>query len=271
MITRRQMTAAAAVIAASGTVQQAQSAEPASQRSTFVLVHGAWHGGWCWKYVRDYLEDRGHRVFTPSLTGHGDRVHLRSPQVNIDTHIMDVINLMTWEELDHFVLVGHSYAGFIITGVCDRVKDRVGHVVYLDSFVPKDGDTVLPEPTKEFAESRYGPLEDEYLAYAREPVSFGIPESMPEELGWLRRRLTPQQLGTWIQPISLKNGGSDGVPRTFIYCNDKPPLTEQQATRLKTFQDDPSWNYRELPCGHDSMVILPEATAQMFEQIASTI
>ena len=272
MITRRQATQSALVAAlVVGAVKGSLAADKPQKTHTFVLVHGAWHGGWCWKYVRDYLEDQGHRVFTPSLTGHGDRRHLRSPDVNLDTHIMDIINLMTWEELDNFVLVGHSYAGFIITAVCDRVKERIGHVVYLDSFVPKNGDTVLPTPTKEFAEERYGPLEDGYLAYAREPVSFGIPETMTEELAWLRRRLTPQLLGTWLQPVSLTNGGSDGIPRTFIYCNDKPPLSDQQAARLQRFKDDPTWNYTELPCGHDAMVILPNETAQIFESVADRI
>ena len=275
MITRRHLTQGAAAVALGNSFTNSSHAAEATKRSTFVLVHGAWHGGWCWKMVRNYLQDRGHRVFTPTLTGLGDRSHLRSPEINLDTHMDDVINLMRWEELDDVVLVGHSYGGAIITGVCDRVKNTtktpIGHAIYLDAFVPKDGDQVLPGATKELAEARYGPLEDGYLAHAREPVSFGIPDSMPEELAWVRRRVTPQPLGTWTQKIALKNGGSDGLPRTFVYCNDKPPALAQQAARLRGFQDDPTWDYAELPCGHDAMVILPEATARLFETIAAGV
>ncbi len=240
----------------------------AQERQTFVLVHGAWHGGWCWRDVRQMLENQGHRVFTPTLTGLGEKSHLRPPDVTLDTHIQDIVNLFTWEELSDVILVGHSYGGVVISGVCDAMKDRIKHAVFLDAIVPKDGDTVLPGGTKEIAEERFGPLIDGYLAPAREPVSFGIPDNMPEALAWVRRRVTPQLLGTWITPIRLPNGGSDGVPRTFIYCSDKPALSPAQVVRLDGFKADTSWNYAELPCGHDAMVILPTETAEMFEQIA---
>jgi len=240
----------------------------AQERQTFVLVHGAWHGGWCWRDVRQALEDQGHRVLTPTLTGLGEKSHLRSPDITLDTHIQDILNLFTWEELSDVVLVGHSYGGVIISGVCDAMKDRIKHAIYLDAIVPNDGDTVLPGGTKEIAEARFGPLVDGYLAPAREPVSFGIPDTMPDALAWVRRRVTPQLLGTWITPIRLPNGGSDGIPRTFIFCSDRPDMTPAQAARIERFQDDPSWKYDELPFGHDAMVILPNETAQMFEQIA---
>src|SRR3954454_19634713 len=103
--------------------------------ATFVLVHGAWHGSWCWKRVRKALQMRGHDVFTPTLTGVGERSHLLSPDVTLDTHIEDVVNLIAWEELSDVVLCGHSYGGCVITGVADRLPDRVGAMVYLDAFV----------------------------------------------------------------------------------------------------------------------------------------
>src|SRR3984957_20745503 len=110
--------------------------------ATFVLVHGAWHGSWCWKRVRQALQAAGHNVFTPTLTGVADRSHLLSPDVNLDTHIDDVVNLIRWEELSDVVLCGHSYGGMVITGVADALSDRIRSLVYLDAFVPKDGEAL---------------------------------------------------------------------------------------------------------------------------------
>ena len=104
--------------------------------ATFVLVHGAWHGGWCWRDVRAILESNGHLVCTPTRTGVGERSHLLSPAIDLDTHILDVANVLEWEELSDVVLVGHSYGGNVITGVADRMKDRLRHVVYLDAHLP---------------------------------------------------------------------------------------------------------------------------------------
>src|SRR5260221_7032991 len=110
--------------------------------ATFVLVHGAWHGSWGWKRVRKALQARGHEVFTPTLTGVGERSHLLSRHVNLDTHIDDVVNLIRWEELSDVVLCGHSYGGCVISGVADRVPDRIGALVYLDAFVLEDGQSL---------------------------------------------------------------------------------------------------------------------------------
>ena len=107
----------------------------------FVIVHGAWHGGWCWRDVRTILRDNGHEVFTPTLTGLGERSHLMSPEIDMNTHIQDIVNVIAWEEMSDVILVSHSYGGNVITGVADRAKDRLRHVVYLDAFVPKDGES----------------------------------------------------------------------------------------------------------------------------------
>jgi pimeloyl-ACP methyl ester carboxylesterase len=111
--------------------------------STYVLVHGGWHGSWCWKRVRKALQLQGHEVFTPTLTGLGERSHLLSPHVNLDTHIEDVVNLIKWEELSDVVLCGHSYSGCVISGVADRVSNRIGALIYLDAFVLRDGQSLL--------------------------------------------------------------------------------------------------------------------------------
>jgi pimeloyl-ACP methyl ester carboxylesterase len=112
-------------------------------QSTFVLVHGAWHGGWCYGRVAERLRAAGHRVLTPTLTGLGERSHLCSRSVNLTTHIADVVNLIKWEQLQRVTLVGHSYGGVVVTGVADTIPERISSLVYLDAFVPKDGQCML--------------------------------------------------------------------------------------------------------------------------------
>lgn len=269
MISRRAATQGAAVLGLAAAISgPTQAQDNPKKRQTFVLVHGAWHGGWCWKMVREYLQAQGHTVFTPTMTGLGEKSHLASAEVNLDTHITDISNLLIWEELENVILVGHSYGGGIITGVCDAHKDRIAHAIYLDALVPKSGDTMVGDASLEATEKRLGPFIDGYLAPPQQPVTFGIPETMTEELAWVRRRVTPHLVGTWTQKFDVKNGGSEGLPRTFIYCSDKPPISPERQVFLDNFVSDPTWNYEELPCGHDSMVILPIETAQMFERIA---
>ncbi len=114
-----------------------------NKKTTFVLVHGAWHGGWCYRRVAAPLRARGHEVYTPTLTGLGERSHLLDEEVNLSTHITDIVNLLRWEELSDVVLCGHSYAGMVITGVAGRVPERVRSVVYLDAYLPEDGQNLF--------------------------------------------------------------------------------------------------------------------------------
>lgn len=108
-------------------------------RRTFVLIHGAWHGGWCWRPVADILESKGHKVFAPSLTGLADRSHLLTPAVDLDTHITDIVNLFQWEGIENAVLVGHSYGGWPISGAAEKLVGKIASIVYVDAFVPEDG------------------------------------------------------------------------------------------------------------------------------------
>ena len=125
--------------------------ERESTLATFVLVHGAWYGSWTWKRVRTALQAAGHEVFTPTLTGVADRSHLLTRDVNLDTHIQDVVNLIKWEELNDIVLCGHSYGGCVVTGVADRIPEHIRSLVYLDAFVPEDGDTQFQHLSEELA------------------------------------------------------------------------------------------------------------------------
>lgn len=248
----------------------------------FVLVHGAWHGGWCWRDVRKNLEDNGHTVFTPTLTGLGERSHLLSPDIDIETHIVDVTNVLVWEELSDVILVGHSYGGMVITGVADRAKDRLRHVVYLDAFVPADGESSATHIVKlldpaasevdfaaEIARRRAtgnalggGPPDLDRL--------FGIPVAMAEKHAWVKRRVTPHPVGTQVTPVHLVNGGADDLPRTYILCAGAPDRTPFMALAGRLRHDD-GWTYRELDTTHDAMVTMPAETAALLMEAAADL
>ncbi len=247
--------------------------------ATFVLVHGAWHGGWCWRDVRAVLRARGHEAFTPTLTGLGERSHLLSRDIGMDTHVTDVANVIVWEELDEVVLVGHSYGGNVITGVADRMKDRLAHAVYLDAFVPADGDSsasmavTIANPDATDADigaeiKRRLDLTDEGGGSATHYTNmFDIPRSPPEPYRWVERRITRHPVRTQIEPIRLANGGSDGLPRTYILCAGSAGPTPFRIL-AERFRNDPSWRYRELPTGHDAMVTMPQETAGLLIEAA---
>lgn len=248
--------------------------------ANFVLVHGAWHGGWCWRDVRRILEDNGHTVFTPTLTGLGERSHLLSPDTDLETHIADVVNLLVWEELNDVILVGHSYGGMVITGVADRAKDRLRHIVYLDAFLPVDGESSathivkLLNPDATDADFAAEVARRHAAGNALGGVApdldrlFDIPADMVEKRAWVKRRVTPHPVGTQVTPIRLENsglesGGPDELPRTYILCTGAPGRTPFMVLADRLRRDD-GWTYRELDTTHDSMVTMPSETAALF-------
>ncbi len=246
--------------------------------STYVLIHGAWHGGWCWRDVKTILRNNGHVVFTPTLTGLGERSHLFSPGIDLNTHILDVVNVLEWEELDDVILVGHSYGGNVITGVADRAKHRLRHVVYLDAFLPEDGEssaahvlkTLNPNVTAEEIDAeiarRRGTANEQGGAPTHYTNLFGIPQDRPELYRWVERRITLHPVNSQIQPIRLENGGSEGLPRTYILCAGSSGETPFKAL-AKRFRASPEWRYRELATGHDAMVTMPSETAELLMEI----
>jgi pimeloyl-ACP methyl ester carboxylesterase len=227
----------------------------------FVLVHGAWHGSWCWKRVRRLLQSRGYEVFTPTLTGIGERLHLLTPQVDLETHINDVVNLILWEELNDVVLCGHSYAGCVVTGVADRVPDRISALVYLDAFILEDGqglhDTVP-------AEVREGDLELTRSAgegWKVPPIPAEVFNVNVNDREWVNRQYTLQPLATFQQRIRLTGAIHRIRNVTFILANGWspspiPPFYEIARAR--------GWKTLTVNCGHDVMLDEPEElTAQL--------
>ena len=269
MTSRRNLFRSVAALGALAALPAAAKAPPVKSRQ-YLFVHGTGHGGWCWRGVADILTRAGHRVYTPTLTGLGERSHLRSPEIGLDTHIDDVVNVALWEDLNDFILVGHSYGGYVITGVCDRLRDRVGHAVYIDAPNPKNGASNSQGRTLAQLAEVMGPLLDGYLLPVSDHtlVGLGISPTDVKNTAWLKAKLTPHPLKTWTDPIHLVNGGSDGLPRTYVFCNTAPadsPLT-RNAEKMR---QDSTWTYKELPCGHDAMVILPEQTAALLMSVGA--
>jgi pimeloyl-ACP methyl ester carboxylesterase len=187
--------------------------------ATFVIVHGAWSGGHAWRWLRPLLRTAGHEVFTPALTGLGERSHLASAQVDLDTHIRDVLGVLEFEDLDQVVLVGHSYGGVVITGVADRMPQRVAQLVYLDAEVPADGqcefDLLAPEERAGYQQAAAARGQGWQIP---PPVPDPLPEGLDARLRWAMSRMVSQPITTFTQPLRLADRSGAGVARTYIRC-----------------------------------------------------
>ena len=232
--------------------------------ATFVLVHGAWHGGWCWRRVADRLERLGHKVFTPTLTGLGERSHLLHPGITLETHVTDIVNVLKWESLTDVVLVGHSYAGFVISGVAEQMPGALAALVYLDAFVPENGDAMInltSEATREaiLAAAQRG----ETTVPPRRAEFFRVNE---RDRAWVDALLTPHPIATLTARIALA-GARDRVSRkVYIRATDYPnPGFDAACERARR---DPAWRVYDLPCGHDVMIDLPDELAEILEEVA---
>ncbi len=234
---------------------------------TYVLLHGAVHGAWCWREVADWLRAAGHRVTVPTQTGLGERRHLLSAAITLDTFVTDLVEHMEAEEVEAAILVGHSFGGNAITGAADRVPGRIAHLVYLDAMVLADGETPWGcMPPAQAAERRRGVMEQGGgIVGMPPPVSaFGIPEEHPQA-DWVRRRLTPHPAATYQTPLRLTHPAGNGLPRTYIACTD--PWYAPLAWARGRVRGRPDWNWLEIAAGHDAMVTAPTELAQMLEGI----
>jgi pimeloyl-ACP methyl ester carboxylesterase len=224
--------------------------------ATFVLVHGAWHGSWCWAPVRRALIARGHQVFTPTLTGVGERSHLLSRDIDLQVHVDDVVNLLRWEELDEVILCGHSYGGCVISGAGDAVPDRIAALVYLDAFLLEEGEglhDLLPDEQRELQLS----LADAHgEGWRVPPIPAEIFNVNARDREWVDRQCTPQPLATFQQKLRLGGGSSMVARNHFIFASgwEGTPFT---ASYLRA--QARGWTTSEIACGHDVMLDDPEA------------
>lgn len=239
-----------------------------SEGRTYVLVHGAWHGGWCWARVRPELENAGARVFTPTLTGLGERAHLRDPIPSLDTHVADIVALIEAEELTDIILVGHSYAGMVITAVADGLKSRISRLVYLDAAVPGDGADFashIPRISASDIERRRAAFRamaaDGAWLPPVSPSMIGVTDA--EDAAWVARRLTPHPLRTWLDPVRFANGGHAGIAKTYVVATQPPTELMGYPAQAAVARNDPEWTVREIACGHDMMLVAPRDTAAL--------
>jgi pimeloyl-ACP methyl ester carboxylesterase len=240
--------------------------------ATFVLVHGGWHGGWCWQKVTPFLEASGHEVYAPTLTGLAERAAEASPDIGLDTHIQDVVSLLQEKNLHGVILVGHSYGGMVITGVVDAVPERIAHLVYLDTFVPRDGESMVDvSPLVIRLMLRKQALGDGWRVDSR--GAYGV--TTEPDRSWVLSKVTPHPLKTLEQPLHLKNPAIVSVvPRTHIACTNGGflfSLTQRILRHILAPKALPpkeaGWRLRQLRTGHDAMITMPRELADLLLEV----
>ncbi|WP_395350142.1 alpha/beta fold hydrolase [Variovorax sp. UC122_21] len=230
-----------------------------------MLVHGAWHGGWCYARVAERLREHGHRVHATTLTGLGERSHLLSPAIRLQTHIDDVVNLVKWKDLDRIVLVGHSYGGMVVTGAAQSLGPRIRAMVYLDAYVPAAGQSLsdlagpaLRTRLADAAQANQGLYVDPISAKA-----FMVNEA---DQAWVDAKCTPHPYATFIDPLPGAGMHEDIKTKIYVRANGYAhPVFDAMAARLR---DRPDWKVLQLPCGHDVMIDQPVQTADILLRAA---
>jgi pimeloyl-ACP methyl ester carboxylesterase len=259
-ITRRTALASAAAVA----IAAAPAAQTAA-RKTFVLIHGAYHGGWCWRRVADILEAHGHKVYAPSLTGNADRSHLLSKDVNLDTQIADIVNLVMWEDLKNICLVPHSFGGWPASGALETIHDRVASIVWLDAFKPENG-----QKGTDFISAFSRKAMEEAMAKGepgRKPPPAKTFSISAKDYAWIDAKLSPQPNGPAMQPIRL-TGKRDTIARKIYIRAPKYPQAAFDKA-LAECKADKSWQtFVNETSGHDVMIDQPEWLADILLKVA---
>jgi pimeloyl-ACP methyl ester carboxylesterase len=256
--------AGAGLMSMSGeTTAQAQGNANTPNAKTFVLVHGAWHGGWCWRRVSDLLEKKGHKVFTPTMTGLGERSHLIDPKVNLATHITDIVNVIKWENLNDIVLVGHSYGGAIISGVAEQVPESIGSIVFLDAFVPETGDSLATKASQPVREAIAAAVQRGDTTMKAVPAAvFRVNE---KDRAWVDAKCTPHPMATLTDQITLTGAREKVAKKTYIRAKGYPSVPfDGYQEKLKAAS---AWRSYEMPCGHDAMVDMPDRLTEILLEV----
>jgi pimeloyl-ACP methyl ester carboxylesterase len=277
-VSRRSLLAAAAASATAAAVRVASTEAQAQalNKTTYVLVHSAWHGGWCWKKVTPLLRAAGNDVYAPTLTGLGERSHLAHPQIGLETHVQDVVNVLKYEGLNRVILVGHSSSGAVITGVADRVPELLARVVYLDAFVPDHGQSLMdliPADRRQGMEQRVQTEGRGWLLPSLAPgpwdpflrQAWQIADEDARQ--WMLARLAATPFKIFSDPVHRTNPAADRLPRTFVRCLHWPnPTFDRHAA---TARQAPGWRYRELPTSHEPFVTHPQDLATVLLEAAA--
>ncbi|MEQ8699977.1 MAG: alpha/beta hydrolase [Bauldia litoralis] len=232
--------------------------------ATILVCHGAWSGGWSWKRMRGPMAARGHELLTPTYTGLGERSHLASPAIDLETHIADILSVLEYEDLGDLVLLGHSYGGMVATAVADRAPERVKSLIYLDAFVPEDGESVLeirPANQAERMREIVSRLGDGW----RLPPQDLAPDVTPEDAEWLTPLRNWMPFKAFLQRLRLTGGGA-GITGAYIHCTrktDEDPFAPM-AARIRARS---GWRVYEMDAGHTPNITAPEALADLLDRI----
>jgi pimeloyl-ACP methyl ester carboxylesterase len=261
--TRRGVLGAMAAGAAAATGAVAPAAAQAGGK-TFVLVHGAWHGAWCWRRVSDLLEKKGHKVFVPTMMGLGACSHIPSKDVNLTTHITDIVNVIKWEDLSGFVLVGHSYGGYIISGVAEQLADKIASIVFLDAFVPENGESLAAgasQPVKDAIAAAQGRGE-----FSLKPVPAAVFRVNEKDRAWVDAKCTPQPIATLTDKIALTGARDKVAKKAYIRAKGYPSVPFD--VMLAKYKANAAWKTFEMTAGHDAMVDQPQELTDLLIQVA---
>lgn len=227
--------------------------------ATFVVAHGAWSAGWAWKKMHPLMQARGHRLITPTMTGLGERGHLARPDIDLNTHIADILGVLTFEGLTNVNLIGHSYGGMVATGVADRARSRIAKLIYLDAFAPNDGDSVMNLlPAAARALRQVSP--DGMIPPVPMP-----PDTPDEDRNWCAPLRLPQPAKTFEQKLMLQ-GGPLTLPRHYIYCSRIAP--DDRFRRFYERAKREGWGTTEIDASHNPHITCPDVLAALLDKIA---
>jgi pimeloyl-ACP methyl ester carboxylesterase len=230
--------------------------------ATFLVAHGAWSAGWAWKKMHPLMAARGHRLVVPTYTGLGERAHLANPEINLDTHIADVMGVIEMEDLRGFILIGHSYGGMVATGVAARARDRVKQLIYLDAFAPKEGDSLfsLAPDRAEIARAQLAKTGEGWKVESN-PMP---PDTSAEDIAWAMPKRMPQPVKTFEQKLTMPRGELT-LPRHYIYATRHPP-----DDRFRHFLDRAEregWGTSEIDASHNPHITCPEVLMDLLDRI----
>jgi len=228
--------------------------------ATFVLVHGAWLGGWCYQRVAQLLRRAGHEVYTPTLTGLGERAHLTNASISLDTHIDDVLGVMRWEGLSDIVLCGHSYGGIVISGVTEKAVENIRSLVFLDAFVPENGQCHMDLFPLEYAQLMRQDAQENGEGYKLTPPSPETVNLNAADVEWAKTMLVKHPLACFEQKLTLTDSRERVPRRTYILATGWSSPFEKLARR---FDQDPAWEVKHVDCGHIIMLDRPQELTDM--------
>jgi pimeloyl-ACP methyl ester carboxylesterase len=238
--------------------------------ATIVIVPGACSGGRTWIKVTRRFRAAGHAVWPLTLTGLGERAHLLTPEVDLDTHVRDVLGMLTYEDLTDVVLIGHSYSGMVLPGVADRAPERIARLVYLDAYVPEDGqamfDLMPADDRRWFEEAARAGGDGWRWPVTRAVMTEILPNATPDDLDWIMATTSPHPLRTFAQPVRLTRPADPPVPRTYVYCTHKPE-NDVFAQFARRARNEPGWCYRELDADHGPNITAPVALAGLLLEL----